>query len=298
MDGCTLCPRACGACREAGERGACGADQRLVVSHVMLHHWEEPPISGVAGSGAVFFPGCSLRCAYCQNHAISRSCVGRHVDVPELARILCRLEDEGAMNLNLVTPTHFAPQIRQAVRLAREAGCALPVIWNTSGYETVEAIQGNVGCVDAYLTDFKYADAALAAALSQAPDYPKAALAAIHAMVRAAGPLAFDELAGQERLVGGVVVRHLVLPGQVEASCAALDALRAEFGDAVRLSIMSQYTPQIPLDAPILRAFPELARPVLPEEYEAVLDHADGLGYDGYWWQEGDPAQESFIPAF
>lgn len=298
MAGCALCPRACGALREAGERGICAAGAEPVVSRVMLHEWEEPPLSGTVGSGAVFFPGCSLGCVYCQNHAISRSGAGDPLSEADLAETFLGLQARGALNVNLVTPTHFAPAIRRAVRLAREAGLALPVIWNTSGYETVRAIQDNQGLVDVYLTDFKYADAALADALSHAPDYPRVALRAIHEMLRCTRPLSFDGTAGEERLVSGVVVRHLVLPGQVEESCQALSVLRAEFGDAVRLSVMSQYTPQIPEGSPVLDAFPELARRVTPEEYEAVLDHADALGFTDYFWQEGDPAQESFIPDF
>lgn len=298
MAGCALCPRTCGVLREAGERGVCAAGADLVVSHVMLHEWEEPPVSGSAGSGAVFFPGCPLGCVYCQNHAISRVVEGKPKSVQELAETFLGLEAQGAFNVNLVTPTHFAPAIRRAVLLARDAGLGLPIIWNTSGYETVRAIQDNEGIVDVYLTDFKYADAALASALSHASDYPKVAVRAIHEMLRRSRPLAFDEVGGEERLISGVVVRHLVLPGHVRESCQALRLLRVEFGDAVRLSIMSQYTPQIPEGSPVLDEFPELGRRVTPEEYEAVLDQADALGFEDYFWQEGDPAQESFIPAF
>lgn len=298
MAACTLCPRACAADRDKGQVGACGATDELLVSHVMLHHWEEPPISGSAGSGTVFFPGCSLRCVYCQNHAISRACSGQHMTVPELAEVFLRLEDEGALNVNLVTPTHFAPQIREAVRTARERGLELPVVWNTSGYETVEAVAANAGTVDVYLTDFKYADAHLAQRLSRAADYPQVAVAAIHEMVRQVGEAAFDEVDGMPRMRRGVIVRHLVLPGMVEASCEALRVLRHEFGDAVQLSLMSQYTPQLPSDAPILEELPVLARKVTEEEYEALLTFADDLGYEDYYWQQGDAAQESFIPDF
>ncbi len=298
MSGCTLCPRACGVDRQKGLVGACGAADELLVSHVMLHQWEEPPISGSVGSGAVFFPGCSLGCAYCQNHAISRACTGRHVSTAELADIFLGLEAQGALNVNLVTPTHFAPQIREALRLARKAGLQLPVVWNTSGYETVDALAANAGYVDVYLTDFKYASSVLSSKLSRAADYPEVALAAIHEMVRQVGGLEFDAIGGCERVIRGVIVRHLVLPGLVAASCGALDVLRHEFGDAVHLSIMSQYTPQMPADSPLLDEFPDLARRVTDEEYEAVLDHADALGYADYFWQQGDPAQESFIPDF
>lgn len=296
--GCRLCPRACGIDRASGEAGLCGARDELRIAHVMIHHWEEPPISGEAGSGTIFFPGCSLRCAYCQNHAISRTGTGHVVSEEALADEFLRLQDAGAMNVNLVTPTHFAPQIRASVRLARARGLELPIIWNTSGYETVDAIRENAGCVDVYLTDLKYADARLAAELSGAPDYPDVAKAAIHEMVRVAGRPAFDDLKDTMRLVSGVVVRHLVLPGCVQQSCEALDLIHHEWGDAVLVSIMSQYTPQIASDDPILDRFPELVRKVSEEEYEAVLDHADALGIRDYFWQEGDAAEESFIPEF
>lgn len=276
----------------------CGATQELLVSHVMVHEWEEPPISGEAGSGAVFFPGCSLGCAYCQNHAISRACAGKPMSVTALADLFVDLQRRGAMNVNLVTPTHYAEPIREAVARARERGLGLPVVWNTSGYETVEAIAENEGTVDVYLTDFKYANVSLAAQLSQAPDYPQVAVDAIHEMVRRVGEPAFDEFGGVERLVSGVVVRHLVLPGHVRESWEALDVLWREFGDSVRLSIMSQYTPQIPEGSLVLVEFPELARRVTDDEYEAVLDHADALGFPDYYWQQGNPAQESFIPSF
>lgn len=298
MSGCVLCPRACGVKRECGERGVCGATGELMVSHIMLHHWEEPPISGVSGSGAVFFPGCSLGCVYCQNHAISRACEGKPYSVSGLASVFLELEQQGALNVNLVTPTHFAPQIRLAVLEACERGLSVPVLWNTSGYETVDAIAKNAGIVDVYLTDFKYAQETLAMRFSRAGDYPKVALTAIHEMVRQAGLPAFDEVDGQVRMRGGVIVRHLVLPGHVRESCEALDVLRREFGDDVCLSIMSQYTPQIPQGSIVLEESPELGRRLTDEEYEAVLDHADGLGYEEYFWQQGDPAQESFIPPF
>lgn len=298
VSGCVLCPRACGVNRAAGERGVCGAAEELLVAHIMLHEWEEPPLSPGAGSGAVFFPGCSLRCAYCQNHAISRKAQGTPMTVLELADAFLRLQQQGAANVNLVTPTHFAHEIRQAVALARERGLELPVIWNTSGYETAEAIAANDGIVDVYLTDLKYVDPRLAARLSQAADYPAVALAAIHEMQQRSGPPAFDVIAGEVRMTKGVVVRHLVLPGQVGASQQVLDVLWREFGDQVKLSIMSQYTPQIPAGSPVLDEFSELTRRVTEDEYEAVLDHADALGFEDYFWQQGDPAQDSFIPPF
>ncbi|WP_080798468.1 radical SAM protein [Arabiibacter massiliensis] len=290
---CDLCPRACGADRAAGERGACGADGRLVVARAALHFWEEPPISGSRGSGTVFFAFCPLRCVYCQNAVIAAGEAGAEVSVERLAEMFLELQAQGALNVNLVTPTHYAPEARAAVALARRQGLALPVVWNTSGYESVEAVRANAGTVDVYLTDFKYADAGLAARYSHAPDYPEVALAALAAMVEEAGEPAFDEVDGEPRLVRGVVVRHLMLPGALEDSKRVVRLVHERFGGAVLLSLMNQYTP--------VRAFPdspELERRVSYEDYGRLLDYADELGIEDYFWQEGGAAEESFIPPF
>ena len=303
---CDLCPRGCGANRAAGERGACGADGRLMVSRAALHFWEEPPISGEDGSGTIFFAHCPLGCVYCQNWGIAHGDGGREISVERLAAIMGELEAAGALNINCVTPTHYAPQIRAAVAQAREEGMALPVLWNTSGYETVEAVRANAGTVDAYLTDFKYADGELARRYSHAPDYPEAALAALSAMVEACGRWACDEYRGQERLARGVVVRHLMLPGALENSKAVVRLLHERFGGDIRLSLMNQYTPVLAREAAAgngraaraLAAMPELAATVPDGEYERLLDFADALGVEDYFWQEGGAAEESFIPAF
>ena len=303
---CGLCPRACGANRAAGERGVCGADGRLLVARAALHFWEEPPISGEDGSGTIFFAGCPLGCVYCQNAEIALAEHAREITVERLAAIMKELEVAGALNINCVTPTHYAPQIRAAVAQARARGVALPVLWNTGGYETVEAVRANGGCVDAYLTDFKYADPSLARRYSRAADYPEAALAGLEAMVEEAGPVRYDEYRGQERLVGGVVVRHLMLPGALENSKAVVRLLHGRFGDAIRLSLMNQYTPVLARAAEagstraaaVLAVSPDLAETVPDDEYEALLDFADELGVRDYFWQEGGAAEESFIPPF
>lgn len=304
--GCDLCPRLCGADRAAGERGACGADDRLVVARAALHFWEEPPISGARGSGTVFFAYCPLRCVYCQNAVIAAGEAGEAVSVERLGSMCLELQEQGALNVNFVTPTHYAPEARAAVAWARARALALPVVWNTSGYETVEAVRANAGTVDAYLTDFKYADAGLARRYSQAPDYPDVALAALEAMVDEAGAPAFDEVDDEPRLTGGVVVRHLMLPGALEDSKRVVRLVHERFGDAVLLSLMNQYTPVLAdaADAGDERAAaalgrcPELARRVPDEEYERLLDYADSLGVEDYFWQQGGAAEESFIPPF
>lgn len=303
---CNLCPRRCGVNRAAGERGACGADGRLLVSRAALHFWEEPPISGEDGSGTIFFAGCPLGCVYCQNYELAHGEHGRAITVERLAAIMGELQAKGALNINCVTPTHYAPQIRAAVPLARKAGMALPVVWNTSGYETVEAVRENAGTVDVYLTDFKYADGALARRYSRAADYPEVALAALEAMAEEAGEPRFDEYRGQERMTGGVIVRHLMLPGALENSMAVVRLLHERFGAAVRLSLMNQYTPVLAQKAregsrraqTALAACPELANHVPDEDYECLLDYADEIGVEDYFWQEGGAAEESFIPTW
>ena len=303
---CDLCPHACGADRAAGERGACGADDRLVVARAALHFWEEPPVSGERGSGTVFFAHCPLRCAYCQNAVIASGEAGAEVSVERLAAMCLELQEQGALNVNFVTPTHYALQARAAVALARGHGLAVPVVWNTSGYETEGAVRANAGTVDVYLTDFKYADTRLAARYSHAPDYFEVALAALEAMVEQVGEPAFDEVDDLPRLKRGVVVRHLMLPGAFEDSKRVVRTVHERYGSRVLLSLMNQYTPVL-ADAAAkgdgratveLRRCPELAERVPDEEYERLLDYADELGVEDYFWQEGGAAEESFIPPF
>lgn len=303
---CSLCPRACGVRRGVGERGACGADGTARIAWADLHFWEEPPLSGSAGSGAIFFTGCPLQCVYCQNAAIARGGVGRSVDAAQLACIMRGLEARGALNINCVTATQYAPVVVEAVALARAAGLALPVVWNTSGYETVAAVRALARTVDVYLTDFKYASPALAARYSHASDYPKCTLAALDEMAAQVGSCAYDEVDGEPRLVRGVVVRHLLLPGGLEDSKRVVRMLVGRYGDTVKLSLMSQYTPVLATAAAqgdawarrILDRCPELGNLVPPEEYEELLDYADSIGAGDYFWQEGEPAKESFIPVW
>lgn len=293
---CNLCPRACGALRDQGQRGICGADGRLMAARAALHFWEEPPISGEAGSGTVFLSHCPLHCAYCQNGELASGEAGWEVSEERLARVFCDLQAQGALNINLVTPTQYAPALISAVALARRQGLDLPVAWNTSGYETVAAVRALQGTADIFLTDFKYADATLAQRYSQAPDYPQVALAALAEMVRVAGPCRFDRAGGRDRMTGGVIVRHLLLPGALEASKRALAAAFDAVGNQARFSIMNQYTPVAP--AAVLERFPELGERVPDEEYEELLDFADDLGIRDYYWQQGGACEESFIPTW
>ena len=291
---CELCPRRCGVDRAAGDVGVCGETGQLMVARCALHFWEEPPISGDAGSGTIFFSGCPLRCAYCQNHEISHEGAGLPVSPSRLARMMLEQQDRGALNINLVTPLHFAPHIVDAVFCAREAGLSLPVVCNTSGYERAEMVDALAGVVDVWLTDFKYADPDLAALFSAARDYPDVAASALVRMLENLRERGGCRIGDDGRMLRGIIVRHLVLPGYADDSCSVLDRVWELCGNEVDVSVMNQYTPNA-----VCRAKGgELARTVSPEEYELVLDHADELGFERMWWQESGTVSESFVPPF
>ena len=291
---CRLCPRRCGARRNEGKVGLCGMDSTLRVARSALHLWEEPPISGEVGSGAIFFSGCPLRCVFCQNHEISSEGFGLAVSTARLAEMMLELQRQGALNINLVTPLHFAPHVRDAVLRARDAGLSLPIVCNTSGYELAEVVRSLSDVVDVWLTDFKYASGEVARELSAAPDYPEVAAEALAAMVESVRSSGGRLLAEDGSMRRGIIVRHLVLPSHADDSCAVLDRVWELAGNEVDLSVMNQYTPN---EACRLGGGP-LSRGITDEEYEIVLCHADDLGFERIWWQEGGTVSESFVPAF
>lgn len=293
LSACELCPRRCRADRAAGERGVCGATDTLRLARAALHFWEEPPISGEAGSGTVFFSGCPLKCVYCQNHEISTGYFGIDVSPERLAQIMLELQDQGALNINLVTATHYAHLLPEAIATARARGLAIPIVYNTSGYERVEAVRELDDLVDIWLTDFKYADAGLGCALSHVPDYPSVAQSALIEMARQLERHGGGAARADGTWTRGIIVRHLVLPGHTEDSCRVLDLIWDAVGD-VPISVMNQYTPNAAMRA----AGGELARAVTRDEYERVLDHADDLGFTQMFWQEGGAVDESFTPPF
>lgn len=293
LSACELCPRRCRADRAAGERGVCGATDTLRLARAALHFWEEPPISGEAGSGTVFFSGCPLKCVYCQNHEISTGNFGIDVSPERLAQIMLELQDQGALNINLVTATHYAHLLPEAIAAARARGLVAPIVYNTSGYERVEAVRELDDLVDIWLTDFKYADAGLGRALSHVPDYPSVAQSALIEMARQLERHGGGAARADGTWTRGIIVRHLVLPGHAEDSCRVLDLIWDAVGD-VPISVMNQYTPNAAMRA----AGGELARAVTREEYERVLDHADDLGFTQMFWQEGGAVDESFTPPF
>lgn len=293
-DACQLCPRACKAKRNDGVRGVCGANASLRIARAALHFWEEPPISGEAGSGAIFFSGCPLKCVFCQNHEISSGNFGQDITVARLAKIMLELQKQGALNINLVTPSHYTPQILEAARAAKAAGLKLPFVCNTSGYETAETVQALSEIVDIWLTDYKYADPKLAGELSAARDYPQVAYVALKEMLQSVQSRGGEKYAEDGRMLQGIIVRHLVLPGHADDSCAVLDSVWQLCKNEVSLSIMNQYTPNEACRA----RNDDLAYPLAVDEYEQVLDHADELGFERVYWQEGGAVSESFIPAF
>lgn len=287
---CTLCPRECHVDRLAGKRGYCGMSSTLYAARAALHMWEEPCISGEKGSGAVFFSGCGLRCCFCQNREIAIGDCGKEISAERLADIFLELEQKGAANLNLVTGVQYIPQILLALEDARRRGCCLPVVYNTSGYEKVETLQMMKGYVDVYLPDLKYLDEELAGKFSHAPDYPRKAMEAIEEMVNQTGPCRFDE---NGYIQNGTIVRHLILPGHTRNSIRVLDYLHRTYGDQIYISIMNQYTPVFPQEK-----YPELNRKVTAREYQKVLNAVMELGIENGFFQEGETAKESFIPAF
>lgn len=290
LENCRICPRECGADRTQNESGYCLTGEEIFLARAALHYWEEPCISGTRGSGAVFFCGCNLHCIYCQNGSISSMKEARKVTSERLTEIFLELQEQGAENINLVTPTHYSLQIRAAILEARARGLAIPVVYNCSGYEKTETLRLLEDVVDIYLTDYKYSDAALAEAFSNAPDYPETAMTAVTEMVRQKPQAVFDE---NGMMREGVIVRHLLLPGHVKNSIAAVDELYKTFGNQIYISLMSQYTPVIHSEK-----YPELNRKTTRREYDRLLTYALDLGIENAFIQEGGTAKESFIPAF
>lgn len=284
---CTLCARRCAVNR--GEKlGFCKMSDRLFVARASLHAWEEPIISGTRGSGTVFFSGCSLRCSYCQNAEISRGESGIEISARRLSEIMLELQAKGAHNINLVTPTHYAPTIADAVATARGMGLTLPIVYNTSSYDTVETLRCLEGTVDVYLADLKYYRENTALELSCAADYPKVARLAIEEMVRQKGAPVLNNDGILER---GVIVRILLLPSHLAEAKLSLKYLLDTYGDGIYISLMNQYTPMPGMSPP-------LDRPVSRGEYRELLDYAERLGLKNGFTQDFGTAEESFIPPF
>ena len=293
LEHCTLCPRLCGANRNAGEHGFCGADARIRIGLASLHQWEEPCLSGTNGAGTVFFCHCPLGCVYCQNHDISgldADASGICTDISGLADTFLSLQQRGAHNIDLVTPTQYAAQLTQAIPLARRRGLTIPIVYNCGGYERVETLRELEGLVDIYLPDMKYSDPKLAGILSAAPNYVEIAKAAIAEMYRQVGSAVIED----EIMQRGMIVRHLMLPGELDNTLGVLDWFSEAFpkGD-VLFSLMSQYVPMGKA-----KTMPPYDRRITEDEYDAALSYLELLGIENGFTQDFSAATEEYIPDF
>lgn len=317
MKDCRLCPRNCGVNR-LEQTGVCGQTASLKVARAALHMWEETCISGKNGSGAVFFSGCALHCVFCQNKNIANGTAGIEISTGRLSEIFLELQEQKANNINLVTPGQFVPQIIQALDRAKRQGLSIPVVYNTSSYETVDTIRRLEGYVDIYLPDLKYVDERRSKTYSHAADYFTCASRAIAEMVRQTGEACFapeqsimqenwkeqqmtaeeyqtysEAHAGDGIMVKGTIVRHLLMPEGLADSKRVVDYLLTTYGSQIFISLMNQYTP-----CNSLETYPELMRTVTGEEYEELIDYAIAQGIENGFIQEGETAKESFIPEF
>lgn len=284
---CTLCKRECKADREKSV-GFCKMPSDIYIARAALHLWEEPIISGTRGSGTIFFSGCSLGCAFCQNREISRGPFGAKVDVHRLCEIMLELQDSGAHNINFVTPTHYAPSVKEATSLAKERGLTLPIVYNTGGYDTFKTVRSLSGTVDVYLPDFKFYTSKTAEKYASAPKYPENIREIIDEMVSQTGKAAIGEDGTIRR---GVVVRILLLPSHVAEAKLTVKYLYERYGDDIYLSLMSQYTPMPDMAKP-------LSRKVTREEYRELVEYADKIGVTHAFIQDSASATDSYVPAF
>lgn len=289
LDHCLLCPRACGADRNHGRTGFCKMTSEIRIARVGLHMWEEPCISGTQGSGTIFFTGCNLGCVFCQNQKISTASLpGTTYSIEELASAMLDLQTRGAHNINLVSGTHYAPLIVEAVRQARDLGLSVPILYNCGGYESVDTIRMLEGTIDIYLPDMKFFSSEISTRYSRTPDYFEKAKEAIAEMVRQQPVQVFDTDGIMQK---GVIVRHLMLPGLLFDTKHVLDHLSETYGNQITVSLMNQYTPMPGVPD-------ELSRPLSSEHYRAMVDHLSILGQENAFTQEGGTVSESFIPEF
>ncbi len=287
-DVCNICPRKCNVNRKV-HKGFCMQSDKVKISKVMLHHFEEPCISGEAndkGSGAIFFSGCNLKCVFCQNYKISHQNKGRVISTKRLAEIFKRLEKQGALNINLVTPTHFTEQIIEALKIYKPK---IPIVWNSGGYENLQTIKRLAGLVDVYLVDMKYASNELAFKYSKANDYVQNNREVVQEMLKQQPQNVYEN----GLLKKGVIVRHLILPTHTDDSVACLDYIAANFGKDVVVSLMSQYDPQF-----LASEYPEINRKITPLEYKRVVSHAIKLGMMNCYTQDLSSADGKYTPKF
>ena len=289
LDSCILCPRKCKINRNNNEVGFCNAPNKIKIARYSLHYYEEPYISGNKGSGTIFFSCCNLKCIYCQNYDISTKNKGKEISIEEFANICIKLQDAKALNINLVTPTMYIPLIKEGLMLAKEKGLKIPVVYNTSGYEDVEALKELDGLIDIYLPDFKYYDDKLGEDFSLVKDYREITQKALEEMYRQVGkPIIKNNI-----MKKGLIVRHMLLPTHIEDSKKIIRYLYDTYKDNIYISIMNQYTP-----IRKIQKYKELNNTVTDEEYDELVNYACDLGITKAFIQEGETSKESFIPDF
>jgi len=286
---CELCPRMCGTNRYE-KQGFCGANDKIKIARASLHMWEEPCISHENGSGTIFFSHCNLKCIYCQNYDISTNNYGKEITINKLSEIMLNLQNKNAHNINLVTPTHYVPQIIEAIKIARKKGLNIPIIYNTSGYERKETIKLLDGYIDIYLTDMKYYDDKYAKEYSKATNYFNHAKEALDEMYKQIGNPKISKNGIMEK---GIIVRHLILPELIDDSKKIINYLYKTYKDDIYLSIMNQYTP-----LENVKNHSSLNRIITKDEYDEVINYAVSLGIENAFIQEGETQKESFIPSF
>lgn len=287
---CDVCPRKCLIDRTNNELGFCRASDKLKIARYSLHMWEEPCISGEKGSGTIFFSNCNLKCLFCQNYSISADNCGKEISIERFADICIELQDMGALNINLVTPTHYIPLIKEGIIIAKNKGLNIPIVYNTSSYELVSSLKELEGIVDIYLPDLKYFDNELGKNFSNCNNYFEIATKAIDEMYRQVGKNIFDS---NGILKKGIIVRHLLLPNHIEDSKKIIKYLYDKYKDNIFISIMNQYTP-----VRNIKKYPELNKKVSDKEYDELINYACDLGITNAFIQEGETCKESFIPDF
>lgn len=290
LKNCNLCIRRCNIDRINGEIGFCRATDRVKIARASLHMWEEPPISGDVGSGTVFFSNCNLKCVFCQNHEISQESVGIDITIERLADIFLELQDKNAANINLVTPTHYVPQIIEAIDIARTKGLSIPILYNTNSYDSVETIKLLKGYIDVYLPDFKYFNDKYAIKYSNAPRYEENIIPVLKEMYNQVGPVQFDN---NGFITKGIIIRHLMLPGLLFDSKKILDKIYSVFQDNVYISIMNQYTPMFNASK-----YPEIDKSLNPKHYDALIDYASSIGITKGFIQESGTNSTAYVPNF
>lgn len=290
LENCTLCMRKCNVNRNKGIKGVCNSSNSIRIARAALHFWEEPCISGKKGSGTVFFSNCNLKCVFCQNYKISSEGFGTEITIERLAEIFLELQDKGANNINLVTPTHFVPQIIESLKIAKNKGLNLPIIYNTNSIDTLDTIKALNGYIDVYLPDFKYFEDKYSLKYSKIKGYSANVLEIIEEMVKQVGYPKFRE---DGIIVKGVIVRHLLLPGLLFDSKKIIDAIYKKFGDSVYISLMNQYTPMYNA-----KMYPEINKSINEKTYDSIINYALSLGVKNGFIQESGTNSEEFVPDF